>query len=178
MKMNITSDLSAKLAGIAEENTIKAKAAQAVLNGWKIIPVKPHNKLPHFGLIKRGHLDATDDWDLIEFWFSIDPNMNYGINCQASGLVVLDVDFRNGGDIRDWMVPTYTVETGDGFHLYYKADDSLRFFGQVPNGIDVKYKGFVVGEGSIHSNGNIYTKTNNNSVAELDNEMREIISRW
>ena len=175
--MSYTSNLATELAIMAEEKSIKGSAAQAVLNGWKVLPVKKRNKLPHFDLIKRGHLDATDDWNLIDFWFSIDPNMNYGINCQASGLLVLDVDFRNGGDIRDWMVPTYTVETGNGFHFYYEADEDLRYFGQLPDGIDVKYKGFVVGEGSIHSTGKTYTRTNDNQIARLDDEMKERLGR-
>jgi hypothetical protein len=176
--MSYMSNLATELAIIAENKSIKGNAAQAVLNGWKVLPVKAHNKLPHFDLIKRGHLEATDDWELIDFWFSVDPNMNYGVNCQASNLVVLDVDFRNGGDIRDWMKPTYTVSTGDGFHLYYQVTEELKFFGQVGDGIDIKYKGFVVGEGSIHSNGNIYTRTNNNSIAQLDDEMKEMITKW
>ena len=176
--MSKMSNLATDLGIIASDKSIKAAAAQAILNGWKVLPVKKRNKLPHFDLIKRGHLDATDDWNLIDFWFSVDSNMNYGINCQASGLLVLDVDFRNGGDIRDWMKPTYTVSTGDGFHLYYRVDEELRFVGQVGDGIDVKYKGFVVGEGSIHSNGNIYRRTNDNLVANLDDEMKEMIARW
>jgi hypothetical protein len=176
--MSYTSNLATDLAIIAESKSIKGSAAQAILNGWKVLPVKSRNKLPHFDLIKRGHLDATNDWQLVDFWFSVDPRMNYGINCQASGLVVLDVDFRNGGDIRDWMKPTYTVSTGDGFHLYYSVDEELRFFGQVGDGIDIKYKGFVVGEGSIHSNGNQYVRTNDNAIASLDDEMKEMIARW
>lgn len=169
--------IESDLAICAKEKSIKGSAARAIQNGWKVMPVKKRNKLPHFDLIKRGHLDATDDWDLVNFWFSVDPNMNYGINCQASGLIVLDVDFRNGGDIRDWMVPTYTVETGNGFHLYYEADRELTYFGHLPNGVDIKYKGFVVGEGSIHSTGKVYTKTNNNPIAKLDEQMREILAR-
>ena len=176
--MSYTKNLATDLSIIASDKLIKGAAAQAVLNGWKVLPVKKRDKLPHFDLIKRSHLDATDDWNLIDFWFSVDPYMNYGINCQASGLVVLDIDFRNGGDIRDWMKPTYTVSTGDGFHLYYSLNEELRFFGQIGEGIDIKYKGFVVGEGSIHSNGNIYTRTNNNPVANLDDEMKEMIAKW
>jgi Bifunctional DNA primase/polymerase, N-terminal len=175
--MSYMSDLAIDLSIIAENTSIKGNAAQAVLNGWKILPVKSHNKLPHFDLIKRGHLDATDNWKLIDFWFSIDPKMNYGINCQASGLVVLDIDFRNGGLVQEWMKPTYTVSTGDGLHLYY-ATDELRFVGQVGEGIDVKHKGFVVGEGSIHSNGKTYTKVVDMPVVELDDEMKEMIGKW
>lgn len=175
--MSYSSKLATNLAIIAEQKSIKGATAQAILNGWKVLPVKKRNKLPHFDLIKRGHLDATDDWSLIEFWFSIDPQMNYGINCQASGLVVLDIDFRNGGEIRDWMVPTYTVETGNGFHLYYEAEEDLRYFGQLPDGIDIKYKGFVVGEQSIHSTGKTYVRTNDNAIARMDNKMKEILAR-
>lgn len=175
--MSYTSRLATDLAIIAEEKSIKGAAAQAVLNGWKVLPVKKRNKLPHFDLIKRGHLDATDDWSLIEFWFSIDPQMNYGINCQASGLLVLDIDFRNGGKIPDWALETKTIETGDGLHLYYNVNQELRFFGQVESGIDVKYKGFVVGERSIHGNGKTY-QSNDFSITSLNEEMIERLAKW
>jgi hypothetical protein len=175
--MSYTSELATELTLIANEKSIKGQAAQAVLNGWKIIPVKKRNKLPHFDLIKRGHLDATDDWKLIEFWFSVDPQMNYGINCQASSLLVLDIDFRNGGKIQEWMLETHTILTGDGLHLYYELDEEIRFFGQIDEGIDIKYKGFVVGEGSIHNNGKTYSRFNEAPLAKLNEEMIERLSR-
>ena len=175
--MSYTSRLATDLAIIAEEKSIKGAAAQAVLNGWKILPVKKRNKLPHFDLIKRGHLDATDDWSLIDFWFSIDPQMNYGINCQASGLLVLDIDFRNRGAIPKWALETKTIETGDGLHLYYNVNEELKFFGQIGDGIDVKYKGFVVGERSIHSNGKTY-QSNDLPIATLNEEMIERLAKW
>ena len=175
--MSYTSRLATDLAIIAEEKSIKGAAAQAVLNGWKVLPVKKRNKLPHFDLIKRGHLDATDDWNLIDFWFSIDPQMNYGINCQASGLLVLDIDFRNGGVIPEWALETKTISTGDGLHLYYNVDDDIRFFGQVDEGIDIKYKGFVVGERCVHQNGKIYTAINDAPIATLNDEMLERLAR-
>ncbi len=176
--MSYMSNLATDLSIIASDKSIKGAAAQAVLNGWKVLPVKRRNKLPHFDLIKRGHLDATDDWKLIDFWFSVDPNMNYGINCQASNLVVLDIDFRNGGNIKEWMSETYTISTGDGLHLYYLAQEEIKFFGQVDDGIDIKYKGFVVGERSIHSNGKTYEAINDLPIANLNEEMLERISRW
>jgi hypothetical protein len=175
--MSYISRLATDLAIIAEEKSIKGAAAQAVLNGWKVLPVKKRNKLPHFDLIKRGHLDATDDWNLIDFWFSIDPQMNYGINCQPSGLLVLDIDFRNGGVIPEWALETKTISTGDGLHLYYNVDADIRFFGQVDEGIDIKYKGFVVGERSVHQNGKIYTAINDASIATLNDEMLERLAR-
>lgn len=158
-------------------DSIKKSALDAVSNGWKIIPVKPSNKVPHFDLVKHGHLDATDDISLIGFWFDLHSNINYGINCQASGLVVLDIDFRNGGKVQDWMLETRTVSTGDGLHLYYSANADARFVGNLGDGIDVKHRGFVVGASSVHSNGRIYTVTNDVPVAALNKEMLKKVTR-
>jgi len=124
--------------------------------GWAVLPLKPKMKDPHFDLVKGAYLGATTDTKLIDFWFDVDPKANIGIACVTSGLVVLDVDFRNGGKYFDEMGETYTVKTGDGFHYYYKIDQGLSLKGSIGDGIDVKYKGYVAAAPSIHPNGAIY----------------------
>ena len=61
--------------------------------GWAVMPLQANKKDPHFELCKRAYLSATTDIKLINFWFDFDPNINIGIACQTSGLVVFDIDF-------------------------------------------------------------------------------------
>ena len=72
----------------------------------------------------------------------------------ASGLCVVDIDPRNGGQLdRDLMTPTATVATGGGgWQLYYRhpGGPTLPALPGVP-GIDIKADGgYVVAPPSIH----------------------------
>ena len=138
------------------------------------MPLKAKKKDPHFDLIKNAYLGATTDEALIEFWFDVDPTANIGIACITSGLVVFDVDFRNGGEILEEFGETYTVATGDGFHYYYQASRSLSFKGSVETGIDIKHKGYVAAAPSIHPNGKIYTVINDSEPAMISADLIEM----
>ena len=94
-----------------------------------------------------------------------------GYGVLAKGLLVVDVDARNGG-VKSYeklleMVPEISgagliVETGSGGgskHLYFQVDEksALLFHLDGLNGIDFKSgSSFVVGPGSIHASGNRY----------------------
>jgi hypothetical protein len=47
---------------------------------------------------KRGFKDATVDPTQITQWWNAHPEWNVAIACEPSGLVVVDVDPRHGGD--------------------------------------------------------------------------------
>ena len=96
-------------------------ALEYASKGWHVLPLKAKKKDPHFDLIKKAYLSATTDPELIKFWFDVDPKANLGIAAKQSGLVILDIDFRNGGQLSERFNETYTVKTSDGYHLYYKA---------------------------------------------------------
>jgi hypothetical protein len=145
--------------------------------GWAVMPLKAKKKDPHFDLIKNAYLGATTDQTLINFWFDIDPKANIGIACVTSGLVVLDVDFRNGGQYFDEMRETYTVKTGDGFHYYYKIDQGLSLKGTIGDGIDVKYKGYVAAAPSIHPNGLIYEVVSDIEPISLPEAILEMVQK-
>ncbi len=155
---------------------VRNAAKSYIDKGWAVLPCLPKAKEPHFGLIKRSHLDATTDLDLVEFWLKMDKNMNIGINAIKSGLVIIDVDFRNGGKLNPEWTPTYTVKTADGYHLYYK-DAGLTYRGSLGEGIDIKYKGYVVAAPSIHPSGATYTVENDLEVAELPTSILEALCR-
>jgi len=145
--------------------------------GWAVMPLKPKMKDPHFDLVKGAYLGATTDSTLIDFWFDVDPKANIGIACITSGLIVLDVDFRNGGEYIEEMGDTYTVQTGDGFHYYYKAPNNLNVRGTLASGIDVKYKGYVAAAPSIHPSGKMYQVVNDIDPIDLPKEILEMIKK-
>ena len=92
----------------------------------------------------------------------------FGVLCK--GLLVIDVDARNGGiasfeklsaGIPEIAGSGMIVETGSGGgsrHLYFTAPENvalLQHHADYP-GLDFKASGFVVGPGSRHASGNLY----------------------
>jgi hypothetical protein len=92
----------------------------------------------------------------------------YGILC--AGLLVIDVDARNGGIASfarlSAQVPEIggsgmIVETGSGGgsrHLFFKAPAGIALVQHLSEypGLDFKSSGYVVGPGSRHASGNVY----------------------
>jgi hypothetical protein len=128
--------------------------------GWSVLPVRSKAKEPATWLVKRGHLDASNDPFQVAEWFK-NEKLNVGIACELSGLLVLDFDYRNMNQ-HSWEVAkevwceTMAVMTGDGVHLYFTAPQGLNMPGKLTDGIDIKYKGYVVGAPSIHPSGKRY----------------------
>lgn len=152
----------------------RQQALDYAAKGWAVMPLKANKKDPHFDLIKGAYLGASTDSSLINFWFDIDPKANLGIACITSGLVVFDIDYRNGGELLKEFPETYTVKTGDGLHLYYKADTSLNFKGSLETGIDIKWRGYVAAAPSIHPNGSIYEVINNVEPVQITDQLIEM----
>ena len=64
--------------------------------GWPVLPIVPNGKLP---ATAHGVHDATTDEATIRKWFTDREDLNIGIAAGSrSGLVVFDIDPRNGGD--------------------------------------------------------------------------------
>lgn len=87
---------------------------------------------------------------------------NAGILVEPSGLLVVDIDPRNGGGetINELMAEhgelpkTRLVKTGgDGWHAYYRRPEGVDFKGQLGPGVDLKSTGMVVVEGSRSGSG-------------------------
>jgi len=80
--------------------TTKAEAALIYASwGWHVLPVLPNSKAP---ATEHGVNDATTSPEQIARWWAQNPNFNIGIAAGArSGIVVFDVDPRNGG-IESW----------------------------------------------------------------------------
>lgn len=124
--------------------------------GWYVLPCYPQSKTPFFPIAKNGYKSASKDPKKVSKWFERSPLLNIGIACAPSGLVVLDVDYRNGGSTDGLDSETFTVSTGDGVHLYYKVPPSATFKGKLRQGVDIKFNGYVVTAGSLHENGRFY----------------------
>ena len=174
--MSKMKELHYDLSVAAEENNNLGHAAKYLLNGWSVMPLKRKSKEPHFDLIKSAYLSATTDWELVKFWFQCDPNANIGIACRPSNLLVIDVDFRSGGEVIEEFETTYTVKTSDGYHFYYNLnkDYDLRI-GKIMNGVDVKWKGYVAAAPSIHPSGAIYTVINDMQPIDLPSQLSTLI---
>jgi putative DNA primase/helicase len=135
---------------------------------WHVFPIRPRDKAP---LTAGGFYNATTDQAQIRHWWQQWPDANVGIACGASGLVVIDIDAKNGaGGLESWAdlrqelgsdiddTPTVETPTG-GLHLYYAAiDRSIRnSTSQLANGIDVRGEGgYVVAPPSEHPEGGTY----------------------
>jgi hypothetical protein len=97
---------------------------------------------------------------------------NYGIHTGASGLLIIDIDPRNGGDPEKFFShwpKTYTVRTpSGGFHLYYRWQDSSSMTGKRTPEPGVDYlagMSYAVGPGSVVG-GIAYTVHDDTDFAE------------
>jgi hypothetical protein len=125
--------------------------------GWFVLPLTPKDKTPFTRLAPRGFKSASNDPRQALEWFGKRPHLNIGIACAMSGLVVFDVDFRNGGTIED-LNSTLIVKTGNGFHYYYEHTEGFKYPGKLRNGVDIKFNGYVVAAPSIHPSGAKYER--------------------
>jgi hypothetical protein len=100
---------------------------------------------------------------------------------QASGLAVVDIDPRNGGQLdRALMTPTATVTTGGGgWHLYYRhpGHQLTPALGGHP-GIDIKTDGgYAVAPPSAHpGTGQPYRWAGGRAVAEMPPALRAALT--
>ena len=116
-------------------------------------------------------------WSLIPQWSDEQIDLmesadhfktGYGVLCK--GLLVIDVDARNGGnegytkllnDVPEIGGAGLIVETGSGGgskHLYFTVDGNISLKSKLDEykGIDFKSSGYTVGPNSMHKSGNKY----------------------
>lgn len=130
--------------------------------GLRVFPLKPASKQP---ATANGHLTASADARAIRDWWGKRPNDNVGIALYPTH-IALDIDPRNGGtatwaalvaELGEPPEPLclQTSGRGDGGqHWIYVVGeapgDGLRVPSTLGPGVDVKWKGYVVGAGSLH----------------------------
>ena len=131
--------------------------------GWSIIPIRPSDKRPLVRWEEFQHRHPSESE--ARTWFCGWPEAGIGIVTGAiSGLVVVDIDVRHGGDgalehleQEHGRLPT-TVECrtgGGGRHLYFAHPGGLvrNKVGLAP-GVDLRGDGgYVVAPPSLHASG-------------------------
>lgn len=142
-----------------------AALAYAGRRGWKVFPCRSGDKRP---ATRRGFKDATNDKAHVIAWWTRAPKANVSIATGAmSGLVILDVDPRNGGneslrelEERHGRLPeTLQVLTGGGGrHFYFAAPEGACVKSRkVTSGLDLKADGgYVIAPPSSHPSGGTY----------------------
>jgi hypothetical protein len=104
--------------------------------------------------------ESTLDKAIIEEWWRQWPDAGIGVDCGKSGLVVVDLDVKNGVDgVVGWKelnrgrapATYYSVTPSGGLHLYYRDPDGKyrNSASQLAPGVDVRgVGGYVVAPGS------------------------------
>lgn len=155
-----------------------------------VFPLIPGTKQPNGRLAPNGYKDATHDIVRVSAFWEKEPDSGIGLACAPSGLVVLDIDPRNGGQqtfdaLAKELGPlpqTWTCLTpGGGWHLYF-LDDEGDYRGSLGDGVDVKFNGYVVAPPSLHPDGGAYQWTPSCSpgtrpTAHLPDAWRERMKR-
>jgi len=108
-------------------------ALDYVRMGWKVLPVVENGKIP---ATAHGVKDATNDIDKITDWWTRNPNFNIGVAAgEASGIIVYDIDPRNGGEDswQQWLkehgdVPDgiMALTAGGGQHYIARYQQGIR----------------------------------------------------
>ena len=133
---------------------------------WSIIPLKPRSKVPTVPWHEYQRRLATIDE--IEAWFTR-PGFNVGVvTGKLSGIYVIDADSPEAIEFVELHLPPcdLRVRTAKGLHLYvpYTFDRPIRNKARLSVGgrtleLDVRGEGgYVVGPGSVHPNGHLYTR--------------------
>ena len=153
--------------------------------GWRVLPITENEKSPP--LISKWQIRATDEANQIKRWWATWPNANIGIATgRESGIFVVDVDPKNGGDEtlaallkKNSFPKTLTVKTGSGgSHVFFKCDRAIKSSNgkKLGQGIDLKADGgYIVAARSVHPNGNQYAWNNSKPVAEPPEWLLELI---
>lgn len=152
------------MTGTHEPLSDRGRAALAYADlGWSVLPLRAKSKRPLIAW--REFQERRAEREEIEGWFRRWPDANVGIVTGAvSGLVVIDVDPRHGGDDalaalerrHGRLRPTVEAETGGGGrHLYFAfTGSSVRNRAGLAQGIDVRGEGgYIVTPPSIHPSG-------------------------
>ena len=179
--------------------TIEAAARRYMAAGWPVFvlgrtrrPVKlcgacesagqDHDRQGCECLTCHGFYAATRDPARIARMLAAVPGGVLAIRTgTASGLCVIDIDPRNGGQLdRALMTPTATVATGGGgWHLYYRhpRGPTVTKLRDRP-GVDVKADGgYVVAPPSIHpATGQRYRWLGDRPVTEMHPALRAAIA--
>lgn len=151
---------------ISEADDIREAALAYARRGWSVVPMAPHGKRPLVSWVEfqERRADAAEIEAFFEHW----PGANVGIvTGRISGIIVLDIDPRHGGDIAianlerlgaDFPVTVEARTGGGGRHLFFRHPGYV-LHNRVgfEAGVDIRGDGgVIVVPPSIHASGRRY----------------------
>ncbi|MBA3293906.1 MAG: bifunctional DNA primase/polymerase [Geodermatophilaceae bacterium] len=149
--------------------------------GWSVFPLR--GKVPAIAG-GRGVLDATVDPEQIRNWWTRYRGANIGARV-PDGLLVLDVDPRNGGDLaalefgNEPLPETLTCWSGrgdGGRHLYFRWSGGPISSRRLPPGIDVKIStGYCLVPPSVHPATGLPYRWEHHEIAVLPTWLRMLL---
>lgn len=152
-------------------------ARKYVAMGWQVFPLVEGSKLP---ATKHGFKDATRDEELLVQWWSKSKQGIAVATGSGSGLLVLDIDPRNGGDdtlaglekLHGKLPATRASRTGGGgsqkFFRFPGGRSKIAGANGLFPGIDIKCDGgYVVLPPSKHPSGGRYSWVGEHEIAEV-----------
>jgi hypothetical protein len=128
-------------------------AINAAKRGWHVFPIIPGQKKP---IIPDNLAAATTDEAQIREWWTKWPNANIGVACGKSGLVVLDVDTKDGkkggnslfdlleGDVESPLLNTLNAHSWSGGRHYFFKGECGSSQSKLGPGLDIKGAGGYV----------------------------------
>jgi len=144
-------------------------------------------------ILNKWQAKATLELAQIKQWWNKYPFANIGIvTGRQSGLVVIDIDPRNGGDVSlqnliesyenfKPILDTYVIKTGgNGSHFYYSYDKPFKSFKKhgLGVGIDIKADGgYVLAPPSNHNSGGVYSVVSDAEPIALPPILIDLINR-
>jgi hypothetical protein len=163
---------------LAQVPTLRASAEDALRRKFAILTLEPQSKLPYAKYSPHAVNSATINPVVALRPYADGVPANVGVACGKSNLAVVDVDkgVTSLEQLTAWMqrntIPaTLTVISGrDGFgaHLYFSGAVPTTTFDI--DGVSGEVKsigGYVVGAGSVHPSGKIYTVADDSPIAPL-----------
>jgi putative DNA primase/helicase len=178
-------------------------AIKYAAKNWKVIPLhtpdeqgicschkKDCSSVGKHPRTMNGLKDATTDEDKIRYWWGIWPDANIGIVTGAeSGIVVLDVDPRHGGDASlaelqrkhgDLPETPESSTGGGGVHIIFNHPSGImrNSAGKLGAGLDIRADGgYIVAPPSLHQSGKRYEWLNNGEpLASMPNWMLRLLT--
>jgi len=155
--------------GPAASGALAQAALRYARAGMRVVPLS--GKAPR---TENGYKDGTSDANQIAAWWQQWPNANIGILVgPESGICVLDIDPRHGGDrelVKLGELPaTRTVDTGGGGTHHYFRFDPRAVQRELAPGVELKsHTGYVVAPPSIHpETAKLYTWRTERQLAEV-----------
>lgn len=158
-----------------------------VREGWSVFPIAPRGKEP---LTRRGCKDASRSIGEVVGWWTRWPEANIGL-ATGERYWVIDIDGEQGE--QSWLDlsmhhssdtwATRSVRTpGGGWHMIYRVPRGARLrnsASRLAPGVDTRgVGGYIVGAGSVHPNGGVYTLEADIKPLLAPRWVLKIISEW